>query len=101
MTHLAALVALLVAAPQEAATPAEPVSLRLVASPKRGAGDLRFEGKALFPDGIVLKATLFRSEGRFVVGRLVPELAEVGNDSATVEAKRLSFTIPSKDSGLY
>jgi len=101
MTSLAAIAVLLWAAPQAAAPAAEPVTVKLISAPKRGAGDLRFEGKALFPDGIVLKGTLYRSEERIVDGHLAPELTELGNDVATVEGKRIAFTLAVKDSGLY
>ena len=99
MTTVMAFAVALLGALQE--TPAEPVSVRLVSSPKKGPGDLRFEGKALFPDGIVLKGTLFRLEERFTEGRLSLEPMELGNDVATVEGKRISLTLAVKDTGLY
>ena len=101
MTILMALAAMMAAVPQEAAAAAEPLTLRLVSAPKRGGGDLRFEGKALFPDGIVLKGTLFRCEDRIVDGRLVTEQTELANDCAIVEGKRVVFTLPVKDLGFY
>ncbi len=101
MTCLAAIAALLLtAAPQAAAAP-EPVTIRLVSAPKRGGGELRFEAKALFPDGIILKGTFYRSEERLVDGRLVAELTEIGGDTATVEGKRATFVQEVKDTGLY
>src|SRR5436190_6835248 len=101
MTLIAALAALLCAAPQQPAAAPEPVTIRLVSAPKRGSGELRFEAKALFPDGIVLKGTLYRSEERLVEGRLVPELTEIGGNTATVEGKRATFSQDVKDAGLY
>jgi hypothetical protein len=101
MMPVAAVAALLLAAPQQAAAAPEPVTIRLVSAPKRGAGEVRFEAKALFPDGIVLKGTLYRSEERLVEGRLVSELTEVGSDTATVEGRRVVFAQEVKDTGLY
>jgi hypothetical protein len=101
MKMIAAIAALLFAAPQEPAAGPGPVTIRLASAPKRGGGELRFEAKALFPDGIVLKAGLFRSEERLVDGRLVAELTEVGGDATTVEGKRAAFAQEVKDSGLY
>jgi len=102
MMCLAAITALLLTAlPQQAAAGPEPVTIRLISAPKKGGGELRFEAKAQFPDGIVLKATLYRSEERLVDGRLVAELTEVGGDATTVEGKRATFALDVKDTGLY
>jgi len=79
----------------------EPVTLRLVSAPKRGPGELRFEGKAVFPDGVLLKATLYRVEERLVEGALAPEAAELASEAATVERRRIAFALPVKDPGLY
>ena len=101
MMCLAAIAALLLSAPQQAAAAPEPVTIRLVSAPKRGGGELRFEAKAQFPDGIILKGTLYRLEERLVDGRLVAELTEIGGDTATVEGKRATFVQEVKDTGLY
>ena len=79
----------------------EPVTLRVVSAPKRGAGDLKFEGKAVFADGIVLKGTLYKTEERFVEGGLAPEPSEIAAEAATVESRRVAFTFPVKDPGVY
>jgi hypothetical protein len=100
MSTLIALAALLVAS-QTSQPPAEAVTLRLLSFPKRGAGELKYEGKAVFPDGIALKGTLFRSEERLADGRLGPELAEIASDVATVEGRRIAFTLPVKEPGVY
>jgi hypothetical protein len=101
MTSIATIAVLLVSALQGPAAAAEPVTIRLVSAPKRGSGELRFEAKTQFPDGIVLKGTLFRAEERLVEGRLVAELTEIGGDVATVEGKRAAFAQEVKDTGLY
>jgi hypothetical protein len=101
MTCLAAVTAILFVATPQAAPPQEPVTIKLTAAPKRGGGELKFEAKAQFPDGIVLKATLYRSEERLVEGQLVAELTELGNDTVTVEGRRATFSQEIKDSGLY
>ena len=101
MISIAALATLLLAAAQDPAASPEPVTIRLGSAPKRGGGELRFEVKALFPDGIILKGTLYRSEERLVDGRLVAELTEIGGDAATVEGRRVSFVQEVKDNGLY
>lgn len=80
---------------------AEPVTLKLVSAPKKGAGELKFEGKAVFPDGIALKGTLFQSEERLVDGVVAPELTEIGTQVATVEGRRVVFTMAIKDPGQY
>ena len=79
----------------------EPVTLRLVSAPKKGAGELKFEGKAVFPDGVVLKATLYRAEERLAEGGLAPELSEIAAEVATVEGRRVAFTMAIKDPGQY
>src|SRR6185503_1990831 len=94
------LIAALALVASQAPSP-EPVTLRLVSAPKRGAGELKIEGKAVFADGIVLKGTLYRTEERFVEGGIAPEPTEIGGESATVEGRRVAFTFPVKDPGLY
>lgn len=97
MNSLLILAAALVAAQ---ASP-ELVTVRLASGPKKGAGELRYEGKAMFPDGVVLKGTLFRSEERLTEGRLAPELTEVASDVGTVEGRRIAFKVPVSGPGLY
>src|SRR5262245_33948083 len=94
------LIAALALAASQAPSP-EPVTLRVVSAPKRGSGELKFEGKAVFADGIVLKGTLYRAEERLVEGALAPEPTEIASEAATVEGRRVAFTIPVKDPGLY
>jgi len=91
---------LALAASPQAPSP-EPVTLRLVSAPKKGAGELKFEGKAIFPDGIALKGTLYRSEERLVEGVLAPELSEIASEVAAVEGRRVAFTLAIKDPGQY
>ena len=79
----------------------DPVALRMVSAPKKGAGELKFEGKAVFPDGVVLKAMLYRAEERLAEGGLAPELAEIAAEVATVEGRRVAFTMAIKDPGQY
>jgi len=98
MSTLIALAALLVTAQTP---PPEAVTLRLLSFPKKGGGELKYEGKAAFPDGIALKGTLFRSEERLKDGRLEPELSEIASDVATVEGRRIAFTLPVKEPGVY
>jgi hypothetical protein len=82
--------------------PEELVTVRLVSVPKRGAGDARFDGKALFPDGVALQVRLFRVEERLTNGVLAPEvLDEINNDVPTVEGRRIAFAFPVKDPGSY
>jgi hypothetical protein len=100
MNTLIAFASLLVAA-QTSPPSAEAVSLRLRSFPKRGAGELKYEGKAIFPDGVALKGTLFRSEERLREGVLAPELSEIASDVATVEGRRVAFTFPVKEPGVY
>jgi len=100
MNTLIALATLLVAA-QTPPPPAEAVTLRLLSFPRKGAGELKYEGKAAFPDGIALKGTLFRFEERLKDGFLAPEPAEVASDVATVEGRRIAFTLPVKEPGVY
>jgi hypothetical protein len=92
--------ALALAASQQTPSP-EPVTLRVVSAPKKGAGEIKFDGKALFPDGVALKGTLFRAEERLVEGVLEPELTEIVSEVATVEGRRVSFTMAVKDPGHY
>jgi hypothetical protein len=79
----------------------DPVALRLVSAPKKGPGELKFEGKAVFPDGTVLKGTLYLVEERLVERALSPELAEIEGQVATVEGRRVAFTLAVKNPGLY
>src|SRR3954469_12759973 len=99
MSTLIALAALLVVA-QTPPPSAEAVALRLVSFPKKGGGELKYEGKAVFPDGIALKGTLFRSEERLRDGCLAPELTEVASDVATVESRRIAFALPVNEPGV-
>jgi hypothetical protein len=92
--------ALALAAAQQTPS-ADPVTLRVVSAPKKGAGDLKFDGKAVFPDGIALKGTLYRTEERLVEGVLDPELTEIASEVATVERRRVAFTMAIKDPGFY
>jgi hypothetical protein len=101
MTTVMALALAIFAAPQEPAAAQEPVTLRFASAPKRGAGELRFEANAKFPDGIVLKWTLFRLEERLVDGHLVSEATELASDAASVEGKRAVFVQEVRDWGLY
>jgi len=80
---------------------ADPVSLKLVASPKRGGGELRFEGKVPFPDGIALKGILYRADERLIEGRITVEPTEITNDVQTVEGKKIAFAMTVKDPGVY
>lgn len=94
------LIAALALVASQAPSP-EPVTLRVVSAPKRGAGDLKFEGKAVFADGILLKGTLFRTEERLLEGGLAQEPMEIASEAATVEGRRVAFTFPVKGPGLY
>ena len=94
------LIAVLALLSPQAASP-EQVTLRLVSAPKRGAGDLKFEGKAIFPDGVALKGTLYRAEERLVEGVLAQEFTEIANEVQPVEGRRIAFAMPVKDPGLY
>lgn len=100
MNTLIAVASLLVAA-QTPPPSAEAVSLRLLSFPKKGAGELRYEGRAVFPDGIALKGTLFRAEERLREGVVAPELSEIASDVTTVEGRRIAFTFPVKETGVY
>ena len=82
--------------------PAELVTIRLTAAPKRGAGEARFDGKVLFPDGVALKCTLFRVEERLKDGVLAPEATEeIGSDVPSVEGRRIALAFPVKEGGSY
>jgi hypothetical protein len=94
------LIAALALAASQAPSP-EPVTLKLVSAPKRGAGDLKIEGKAVFADGIVLKGMLYRGQERLAEGGLAQETLEIASEAATVEGRRVAFTFPVKDPGLY
>jgi len=83
------------------AAPAEPVTVRLASFPKRGAGEMRYEGKALFPDGVVLKGTLYRLEERLKDDVLAPEATEIQSDAPVVEGTRAAFVFTVKDPGVY
>lgn len=100
MTLSIALATLLISTAQ---TPeaTEPVTMRVAAAPRRGAGELRYDGKALFPDGIALKGTLYRLEERLKDGVLVPEPTEISSETPSVESKRVGFTFTIKDPGVY
>ena len=99
MSIVTALATILIAAAQS--PEAEPVAIRLAAFPKRGAGELRYDGKALFPDGIALKGTLHRLEERLKDGMLAAEPTELSRDVPVVEGKRVAFTFTVKDPGVY
>lgn len=98
MSNLIAMV-LALAVPQ--APSGEPVTIRLVSAPKKGSGELRFDGKAIFPDGVALKGTLFRLDERLGEGGLAPEATEVATEVVAVEGRRIAYAFPVKDPGLY
>lgn len=100
MTPLTVLAAILISSGQ---TPdaTEPVTVRLASFPKRGGGELRFDGRAQFPDGIALKGTLYRLEERLKDGAFAAEPTEISSDVPAVEGKRVAFTFTVKDAGLY
>jgi hypothetical protein len=100
MTGLTVLAALLILEPQSPDA-TEPVTIRLTAYPKKGAGELRYEGKALFPDGIALRGTLYKLEERLKEGILAVEPTEISNDTQGVEGKRVGYTFTVRDPGLY
>jgi hypothetical protein len=82
--------------------PAELVTVRLTSVPKRGPGEVRFDGKAQFPDGVALQARLFRVEERLKDGILASEVIdEIGNDVPSVESRRIAFALAVKDPGTY
>jgi hypothetical protein len=98
MSMLLAIAVLLVAQDP----PADLVTVRLTSAPKRGAGEARFDGRALFPDGVALQVRLFRVEERLKDGVLAPEVIdEICNDVPTVEGRRIAFALAVKDPGSY
>jgi hypothetical protein len=101
MTMLTAIATLLLAAQDKPAPAPEPITIKLSSAPKRGGGELKYEVKTLYPDGIVLRGTLFQLEEHLVEGRPVLEATEIGSDAATVEGKRASFVYEIKGAGLY